>query len=350
MTPHSQRFFTHVLAVPAAAVLFLVLPLMAAANSEDHPATSGESTKIHYTVAPGNNLFRIALTHGTTVEAIQQENGLTSTRIHVGQTLTIPQADTKPIAVVKKETPQTPHTEASKPQRKSTPGQEAHWEYEGPNGPSAWGKLSPEFAACAEGRAQTPIDIAQPVLMGLSDIKFHYTPGKGQIVNNGHTMQINYPKGSSIEVDGRHYELIQFHFHTPSEHTIKGKRYDMELHLVHKDAEGHLVVVGVLMKKGENNDALNAVWAAFPQEAGAPKNLAGEVNANAVLPTGRRFYRYTGSLTTPPCSENVKWLLMESPITVSQAQVQVFQKLFPYNSRPVQPVNNRVVLLDADSD
>ena len=186
--------------------------------------------------------------------------------------------------------------------------------------------------------------------MGLSDIKFHYSSGKGQIVNNGHTIQVNYPKGSSIEVDGRYYQLVQFHFHTPSEHTVKGKQYDMELHLVHKDAEGHLVVIGVLMEKGEHNQALDVVWEAFPKEAGAPKDLPGDVNATAFLPAGHQVYRYMGSLTTPPCSEGVKWLLMQTPTAVSATQAQAFQKLFPYNSRPVQPLNNRVVLLDADAD
>ncbi|MGE0681343.1 MAG: carbonic anhydrase [Candidatus Binatia bacterium] len=280
MTPHNHRSFTQILAGPAVAALFLVLPFTVSADSEDYHASLAE---------------------------------------------------------------------VSKPPQKSTPGS-VHWEYEGPNGPDSWGKLSPEFAACAEGHAQTPIDITRPVLMGLSDIKFHYTPGNGQIVNNGHTIQVNYPKGNSIEIDGRHYELVQFHFHTPSEHTVKGKHYDMELHLVHKDAEGHIAVVGVLMEKGENNEMLNDIWAAFPKEAGAPKDFAATLDASALLPTDHRAYRYTGSLTTPPCSENVKWLLMESPITVSQAQVQVFQKLFPSNSRPIQPVNNRVVLLDADAD
>lgn len=350
MRTSCRRAVMEILAGPAVAALVLVASPNTNANTEGKGAAPHTNPEpIAYTVAPGNNLFRLALEHGTTVEAIQRANGLNSTRIHVGQTLAIPQGEKAQMATTKGERASTAQPSAAAHGQDGHAGP-AHWEYEGPSGPEAWGKLSPEFVACSEGQAQTPIDVSKAVPMGLSDIKFHYQPGKGQVVNNGHTIQVNYAQGSSIEVDGQSYNLAQFHFHTPSEHTVNGKRYDMELHFVHKNEKGQLAVVGVLMDKGANNEALTGLWAALPQEAGAQAELTEEMALTNLLPANRRVFRYSGSLTTPPCSEGVKWLLMESPIVVSDAQVQAFQQLFPHNSRPVQPLNNRVVLLDADSE
>lgn len=224
-----------------------------------------------------------------------------------------------------------------------------HWGYEGEEGPDHWGDLSPDFATCGTGKEQSPIDIPASAPINPADISFNYKPTAVTILNNGHTIQVNYDAGSSIEVDGITYNLLQFHFHALSEHTVKGEPADMEMHLVHQNADGGLAVVGVLINKGAENPAFAPVWNHLPAEESEPETISGEtVNANDLLPANRTYYRYNGSLTTPPCSEGVKWLLMTAPVELSEAQVAAFEAVMHDNYRPVQPFNARAFLLSSE--
>lgn len=218
-----------------------------------------------------------------------------------------------------------------------------HWTYEGEHGPEHWGNMTGEYAACGQGKSQSPIDIAGAQDEAMPDIGFAYKTSKINILNNGHTIQVNYDEGSSITLDGVTYNLLQFHFHDPSEHTVAGKPFAMELHLVHKNAKGELAVVGVLIEEGKENAAFNAVWKNLPKKADEKIALAGPVSANDLLPKGRAYYRYPGSLTTPPCSEGVSWLVLKEPIQLSAAQIMAFKEIIHENARPVQPLGKRSV-------
>ena len=223
---------------------------------------------------------------------------------------------------------------------------EIKWGYEGEDGPSRWGRLSPEFALCDEGSAQSPIDIRDAIRVELVEIEFQYGEFTGGIVNNGHTIQVDVDPGSSIIYNGITYDLLQFHFHSPSEHTIDGEAAPMELHLVHKDRHSDaLAVVGVLIEEAE---AANAAYApvldAMPSEIGAPEALEGPLDLVALLPETRGYYTYQGSLTTPPCSEIVRWLLLDTPVALSVEQLAAYSKLYSGNARPVQPLGQRDLL------
>ena len=177
----------------------------------------------------------------------------------------------------------------------------------------------------------------------LADIKTDYMVSATKAINNGHTVQFNYQPGSQMVVGERSLHLLQFHFHAPSEHTLFGRRFDMEMHLVHKDDWGNLGVLGVFLKKGERNQALQKLWDAIPQEAGGEKN-GPKINVAELLPASLRYYRYAGSLTTPPCSEGVSWFVAREPITVAEEQVKQFVKAVPASSRPVQARFDRPIL------
>ncbi len=220
-----------------------------------------------------------------------------------------------------------------------------HWTYEGDEGPEHWGDLSPDNYACSKGKTQTPIDIEHEVKAEIHPIKFEYTTDGSEIFNNGHTVQVSVAPGSSIMVDGKAFQLKQFHFHTPSENLVHGKPYAMELHLVHADADGNLAVVGVMIQKGEENPVLAELWKQMPNTADGNHPLEAKVNPASLLPEKRDYYRFDGSLTTPPCSEGVRWLVMKDPITASEEQVEKFAKaVHEHNARPVQPVGARVIL------
>ena len=236
----------------------------------------------------------------------------------------------------------------------------AHWGYAGEHGPEHWGDLDSEKnKACKVGQQQSPIDIetkgeeaAKPE--DLPNITFRWSAGPvaGEVVNNGHTIQFNAPVGSSIDVGGTQYELAQFHFHAPSEHTIDGKHASMEVHFVHKTAVGKLGVVGVLMRSPVDsgdapaNAALEPIWAAMPKKS--EQSVEGvKVDLGKLLPASHVYYAYEGSLTTPPCSEGVHWMVLEGSIPVSRAQVKAFNDLFHHNARPVQARNARELRLDS---
>ncbi|MGR3310783.1 MAG: carbonic anhydrase [Candidatus Brocadiales bacterium] len=229
---------------------------------------------------------------------------------------------------------------------------ETHWGYEGEAGPEAWGELSPDFALCSNGMNQSPIDISGAAKKNLTDIVFDYRLTTLDILNNGHTIQVNYDKGSSIVIDGTgRYKLKQFHFHAPSEHTVNGKHFAMEMHLVHQSDDGELAVVGVLIEDGIYNWSFIPVWDNLPAGSGEEHHLNNVmVNVKDLLPGNRLYYRYDGSLTTPPCTEGVKWFVLTTPIKLSESQVASFKAIVHNNNRPVQPLNNREVLMDASTD
>ncbi|MEI7469190.1 MAG: carbonic anhydrase family protein [Chloroflexota bacterium] len=221
------------------------------------------------------------------------------------------------------------------------------WAYNGDEGPAKWGDLSSEFAACKTGQEQSPIDLSKANLRDISNISFNYQPSKINILNNGHTIQVNYDEGSYIVVDGKRYDLLQYHFHAPSEHSVNGKLADAEVHFVHKAADGTLAVVGVLLVQGPDNASLKTVWDNLPTTQGPVKTLTATTNAKELIPPSQTTYRYNGSLTTPPCSEGVKWHIMTQSMQLSAAQLKAFTNLFPVSNRPIQPLFSRTLDLDS---
>lgn len=224
-------------------------------------------------------------------------------------------------------------------------GGEAHWGYTGDIGPAYWGSLDPAFEACAEGKNQSPIDLTGLVEAKLPAIRFNYNAKPASILNNGHTVQINYAPGSTLTVDGQVYMFKQVHFHAPSENLINGISFPMEAHFVHADKNGALAVVAVMYVKGRKNNAIEKFWARMPLNSGEQTALADQVHPLDLMPAGRGYYRFNGSLTTPPCTEGVKWLVMKDAVSVSAQQVQAFERVMRHpNNRPVQPHNARYVL------
>jgi carbonic anhydrase len=220
---------------------------------------------------------------------------------------------------------------------------DGHWDYAGEQGPQAWGSLKPEYTQCSSGQRQSPIDIRGGIAVQLEPIQFDYQTTGFSVIDNGHTVQVNLPAGSAITVLGRRFELLQFHFHRPSEERINGRQYDMVAHLVHKDAQGKLAVVAVLLDRGVAQPVIQAVWNALPLEKNEAQAAPGTIDLNKLLPEDRRYYTYMGSLTTPPCSEGVLWMVMKTPVPVSAEQVDIFAHLYPMNARPVQRVAGRLI-------
>lgn len=221
----------------------------------------------------------------------------------------------------------------------------AHWSYEGHGGAAHWAELDENFKTCSLGKFQSPIDIetrkAKPA--DLAPIGFAYTPGAAEVINNGHTIQVNLPAAGTATIGGMEYKLLQFHFHTPSEEKINGKAYPLVAHFVHKNGEGKLAVVAVLFKQGKENAALKSVFANLPAKEGEPRALEGGINPADVLPADHAYYAFMGSLTTPPCSEEVRWQVLKTPVELSAGQIAAFRKLYKMNARPVQPLNGREV-------
>ena len=227
--------------------------------------------------------------------------------------------------------------------RAATDG-EVYWSYEGDTGSERWGGLDPSFALCDGGLQQSPVDLAGAIPAGGGELRIQWQPSDGEVVDNGHTIQVNMKAGGAITLEDRQFSLLQFHFHLPSEHTVDGSSFPMEVHFVHQAEQGDLAVIGVFMDAGEAHPALQAVWDAIPGDEEPPAQLAG-FDPNALLPEGRGYSRYAGSLTTPPCSEEVSWVVMGEPISVSEAQVDALATLYPMNARPVQPLHRRFILM-----
>jgi carbonic anhydrase len=224
----------------------------------------------------------------------------------------------------------------------------AHWSYTGDTGPENWDELDPKNSMCTNGKEQSPIDIEFSQIKEdsqLTDLMINYTPTIISLMNNGHTIQAT-PSNPNISIilDGIEYKLAQFHFHTPSEHQFNGENLAMELHLVHKDADGQIAVLGLLIKEGQENIDLSSIWDLLPEEeTTADIQVKEPIDLSQLLPTNQETFRYDGSLTTPPCTENVKWVILEQPIEMSAAQIQKFSSIFPDDHRPVQDLNGRVI-------
>lgn len=222
-------------------------------------------------------------------------------------------------------------------------GHEVHWAYSGDTGPDSWGMLKPEYRQCMLGKRQSPIDIRDGIPVQLDPIQFDYHPTKFRVIDNGHTIQANVDPGNSITILGKRYELVQFHFHRPSEERINGKQYAMDVHLVHKDAEGHLAVIAILVEQGNTHPALQLVWNALPLEKGIEQASSVPIDLNQILPEHKQYVTYMGSLTTPPCSEGVLWMVMKQPAQMSSEQIGIFSRMYQMNARPVQSAQGRMI-------
>jgi len=221
----------------------------------------------------------------------------------------------------------------------------AIWDYQGSHGPTHWSDLDAAYALCAKGSHQSPIDIdSGKVQPDRSDtLLTSYTPGPATITNNGHTIMVAFHSAGGIHLDGEFYQLLQFHFHTPSETRIDHKEYAMEMHIVHRSSKGRLAVVAVMLTPGNENKALKAVFQQLPKENGKPVALS-TFDPTHLIPKPSGYLAYVGSLTTPPCTENVLWRVMENPVEISNEQYAAFKRRYPRNARPVQPLNDRKIL------
>ena len=221
------------------------------------------------------------------------------------------------------------------------------WSYKGETGPEHWGLLSEDYVLCCKGTKQSPIDINNILVSDIDDLGFNYLPSNINILNNGHTVQINYDSGSSITIGNKEYQLLQFHFHTPSEHTIAGKLADAEVHFVHAhktDAgQTELVVIGVMVYEGEENSAFKDIIANLPKQAGGKFSIEASVNADNLMHSNRQAYCYEGSLTTPPCTEGVNWNIMVESISMSRKQLDALNIVLHNNNRPLQALNGRKI-------
>jgi len=220
----------------------------------------------------------------------------------------------------------------------------AHWSYEGAGAPDKWGKLDKNFQACAVGAEQSPVNLAGGLQAQIQPLNFDWKAEAYKVSNNGHTIQADVSQPGGTTLDGTVYALKQFHFHTPSEHAIDGKRSEMEVHLVHADGKGKLAVIGVFVVAGAGHAGFAAVMAAAPSKEGS-QVLPAAIDATTFLPWDRARYRYEGSLTTPPCSEVVDWNVYAQPLEVAKADIDRFKQFFPHNNaRPLQPLRRRFLL------
>ncbi len=220
-----------------------------------------------------------------------------------------------------------------------------HWSYSGPTGPEHWGDLSPAYHLCKDGKRQSPINIKGGKQARLNPLKFQYVETPLRIVNTGHSIQVNAPDGGRLSVGGRSYPLVQFHFHHPAEEEISGQGYAMVAHLVHSDVAGHTAVVAILFKEGEENPFIKVLWDHMPAQKGMETVPSGvRIDLSQLLPATLGYYSFSGSLTTPPCSEGLRWYVLNTPVEVSAAQLAAFAKLYPHNVRPIQARNGREIL------
>jgi len=220
-----------------------------------------------------------------------------------------------------------------------------HWEYKGKHGAEHWGDLTSDFSTCKNGVNQSPIDISSTIDAMLPELDINYRASQVSLVNNGHTIQANIAGENTFKNDAGEFALKQFHFHSPSENTVNGKSYPLEMHFVHADPSGNLAVIGVMFEQGKENQALTGLWQDMPAEKNKPVSLAKHFESKQLLPDNKEYFRFNGSLTTPPCSEGVRWFVMQEPLQVSPEQIKKFRSVMPGDTnRPVQSINARVVL------
>lgn len=223
----------------------------------------------------------------------------------------------------------------------------SHWSYEGEDAPAHWSELDDAFKTCQTGMNQSPINIDATYNAHLSPLQTHYVEGPATLTNNGHTIQASEraETADSIQLDNQSWQLQQFHFHAPSENTIHGKSYAMEMHLVHKNANGEIVVVAVMFEPGAANTELEKLWRVMPGKAQENASLTLHLDLNTLLPADKTYWRFSGSLTTPPCSEGVTWIVLKHPLTLSAAQLEKFAHTMHHdNNRPVQSLHGRIVV------
>lgn len=223
-------------------------------------------------------------------------------------------------------------------------GQGKQWTYAGKTGPAKWDTLNKEFAACKDGNNQSPIDIpdASARKGDFPPILFNYKPVPLKIIDIGYSIQVNYAPGSIATIEGVPYQLVQFDFHRPGEHKVNGKGRDMEVQLVHRGPGGKLAIIAIQLEAGRDNPVIKTLWSHLPKEKGKEVLVdAVKINAVDLLPNDKGYYAFTGSLTTPPCTEGVTWFVLKSPVPIAAGDLARFAKAFPANARPVQPVNGR---------
>ncbi|WP_312519435.1 carbonic anhydrase family protein [Massilia sp.] len=218
-----------------------------------------------------------------------------------------------------------------------------HWTYEGEFGPENWSKINTAWASCNTGNRQSPIDLRDGLKVDLEQVTFDYHPSSFNEIDNGHTIQVNVAGGNFLTVGGTTYELQQFHFHRPGEERINGKGTEMVVHLVHKSYDGKTAVLAVLLERGVANPMIQTVWNNLPLEKLTVVTPSIVLDVNEILPARRDYFTYMGSLTEPPCTENVLWIVMKQPMTASPQQMALFSRLYPFNARPIQPSNGRMV-------
>lgn len=225
----------------------------------------------------------------------------------------------------------------------SAGAQTAQWGYEGKIGPERWAKLDAAYLSCTNGHQQSPLDIRGAKPTNLPPLEFHYIAGPITLVNDGHTITGKVERGSYFIVGGHRYDLVQFQFHHPSEEAVKGQLSDLEVQLLHRDAEGKMAIVSVRMKEGNPNVVVASLWPDLPKQAGKSTTTTALVGAAGLLPVDRGYWTYDGSLTTPPCTEGVRWFVFKQESEVSRSQLQVITAIYPRNSRPLQPPHDRKI-------
>ena len=226
------------------------------------------------------------------------------------------------------------------------PNSALNWAYEGAGGPQAWGKLQPEFSLCASGKRQSPINIEESqTLRGPAEpLQFSYQPSNATVRHDGHTIEVSVIGDNALTVRGSTYKLVQLHFHHPAEERVNNQGFAMAVHLLHKNAAGQFAMLAVLLEPGQANALINKVWTYMPLDKGDQVPMpAGMLDLNELLPKDQRYYQFFGSLTTPPCTEDVLWLILKQTATASKEQIKLFSQLFPHNARPMQALNGRPV-------
>ena len=250
------------------------------------------------------------------------------------------------------------HLTSRRPVRNDEP---PHWGYEAGDGPARWGSMDPAWSLCDSGRSQSPIDLTGAESDDLPSLAIHFpTDSELEVVNqagvvneldNGHTIQINAKVGEWLAVDGKRFPLVQFHFHAPSEHTLDGEHFPMEMHFVHQAEDGALAVAGVFVKEGAENPGIVPFWEKLAEAGTSATIPVAENVAELILPEEQEgIFHYVGSLTTPPCSEGVEWFVGRTPAEFSKEQIAAFTALYDHNNRPVQPLNDRELVLDDDPE
>lgn len=252
----------------------------------------------------------------------------------------------KPAPTISRGAPKAAAHAASKAEAAKAGAKVDRWGYTGDVGPEHWAEMAPEFKQCGVGTRQSPIDIRDGVAVDLEKIAFDYKASGFSVLDNGHTVQVTVAPGNGLTVMGKRYELVQVDFHRPSEERVNGRQFDMSAHLVHKDAQGRLAIVAVLLDRGADNKPqplIQTLWGNLPLERGEAVTAQVQVDLTQLLPDNRGYYTYMGSLTTPPCTEGVLWMVMRQPVPLTTQQIGVFSRLYPMNARPLQAGSGRLI-------